>query len=357
MMKQADIAKQRLHSQQLSGTQLKTAPEMVAWFGAVQAQEYQQAKWALGLRLPHLQEHDIEKDFTAGRILRTHLLRPTWHFVAAADIRWLLELTGPRVHGVSAYMYRQGGLDAKTFSRCHDIIGKALQGGKQLTRDALNDELKKHKIEASGHKLSYIMMHAELEGLICSGARQGKQFTYALMDERVPATKSKTREEALATLSRRYVNSRGPATAADFATWSGLTQADCKKGLESIRKEVETVVADNVTYYLPAKPAPVIQTAGRLLLLPIYDELVMGYRNRDAILQFYQHSKPRPVLTFDNTLVYDGQIIGTWKRAIRPKVIELDYVPFAPLSKTQQSELKKALQRYRTFMNLELLHT
>ncbi|MES2284765.1 MAG: winged helix DNA-binding domain-containing protein [Bacteroidota bacterium] len=235
-MELSEIAKYRLINQQIAGTKIKTVSEMVAWFCAVQAQEYGPTKWGLGLRLPHLKDKDIEKDFTDGKILRTHLLRPTWHFVAAKDIRWILMLTAPRVNAANASMYRKLELDSGIFNRCNAILIKTLQGGRQLTRDTLNEEFKKKKILAKGHRLSYIMMRAELDGIICSGANQGNQFTYSLLEERVPAFGLKNKEEALAELTKRYFTSRGPATIKDLSTWSGLTLTDCRKGIEMVKQ-------------------------------------------------------------------------------------------------------------------------
>ena len=182
-MNLTDIARLRLFSQQLGVTTMNMAVDMVEWFAAVQGQEYAQAKWGLGLRLPHLKDIDIEQELIQGKILRTHLLRPTWHFVAAKDIHWLLALTAPRVHVANAFMYRQLELDKKFFTRCNKAIIKILEGCKQLTRNEINEALKKQKIKAEGLRLVYIMMNAELEGIICSGARRGNQFTYALIDE------------------------------------------------------------------------------------------------------------------------------------------------------------------------------
>lgn len=244
----AEIARYRLINQQLADTRIKSAVEMVEWFGAVQGQEYGPTKWGLGLRLPHLTDCDIEKELAEGRILRTHLLRPTWHFVSAADIHWLLKLTAPRVYKVNAFMYRRLELGEKVLNRCNEIIVETLQGGKQLTREAINEELKKNDILAKGHRLSYIMMNAELEGVICSGPRQGNQFTYALLDERVKCGKSLEKDEALAELSKRYFSSRGPATVKDFATWSGLTITDCKKGMEMNKALLQKEIIEQQEY-------------------------------------------------------------------------------------------------------------
>lgn len=281
------IAKLRLISQQLNASKIKAAPEMVAHFGAVQAQEYSPSKWGLGLRLPHLSDTDIENDFTQGRILRTHVLRPTWHFVDAADIRWLLMLTAPRVKAVNQFMYRKMELTQADFSHSRKIIEKALTG-KQLTREAINSEFKKHHIEASGTRLVCLMMQAELDGIICSGARQGKQFTYALLEERVPKTTTKTRDEALSELAKRFFTSRGPTTVKDFSAWSGLTVTDCRSGIEMVRDAFAEATVDHETYFFEEAILSQKQPSDQLHLLPIYDEMIMGYKNRDALLQYMQ---------------------------------------------------------------------
>ena len=349
----SEIVTQRLAAQQLTQTEFKKPVELLRWFAAMQAQEYGPTKWSFGLRIPSLTDADVEKDFTSGKILRTHLLRPTWHFVAAEDIRWMLELTKDRVHAVNAFMYRQTELDKKLFTKCTKLIIKSLEGNKQLTRDGINKEFKKAKVAAEGHRLSYIMMHAELEGIICSGARDGNQFTYALLDERVTSAKAKTRDEALAELTNRYFISRGPATVHDFATWSGLTLADCKKGIESVKEKLFEETADDKIYYHSGQAGKRISKT--IHLLPIYDEYIMGYKNRDAILQEYNSLKPRPAYGFDNTIISNGQIIGTWRRVIKPKTIELQYKVFRPFTATEKTGFKKAIDRYQKFTRLEII--
>jgi hypothetical protein len=172
-----ELTQCRLINQQLAKTRIGSASEMVSFFCAIQGQEYAQAKWGIGLRLAKMKDITIEDDLNQGRILRTHLLRPTWHFVAADDIHWVLELTSKQVHKANSYMYRKLELDTNTLNACKDIIIKSLAGGKQLTRNEINERFKSKNITAQGHRLSYIMMHAELEKIICSGARRGNQFT------------------------------------------------------------------------------------------------------------------------------------------------------------------------------------
>ncbi len=344
-----DLAKFRLSSQQLCGTNLKTAQQMVRWFGAVQGQEYAQTKWGLGLRLPELDEPDIEQELVTGKILRTHLLRPTWHFVAAPDIRWLLELTAPQVNRVNAYMYRKLELDEPVFNRCNELLISLLEGGKQLTRAAVNETFQQHKIEARGHRLSYIMMYAELAGIVCSGARQGNQFTYALLDEQVPAAGSYSREEALAELTRRYFSSRGPATLNDFATWSGLARTACKSGMELIRSSLEKItLPDNDYYFIP--PLPLLKEhVPALQLLPVYDEYVMGYRDRSAFFEFRKQLRPSPPVYFDSIIIDEGQQIGTWRRTLTGKTVDLELAFFRPLSARQDQSFRLAVRRLEAF--------
>ena len=226
-MAHLDIAQQRLIKQRLAADHFEKPAEVVDWLVAVQAQDYAGAKWALGLRLHDAHDADLDRAFNAGSILRTHVMRPTWHFVTPIDIRWLLTLTAPRVHAANAHRYRELELDDATLKRSRKVLTKTLQGGQHLTREELGEALENAGIaEAKGQRLAYMVMAAELDGLICSGPRRGKQFTYALLEERVQPGATLTHDEALATFTRRYFTGHGPATVQDFAKWSGLTIAD-----------------------------------------------------------------------------------------------------------------------------------
>src|SRR5579859_7689416 len=228
-----DIAHRRLHNQFLSQQTFEKPGELVQWLGAVQAQDYGAAKWALGLRLHGTTDTMIEQAFAGGEILRTHVMRPTWHFVTPADIRWMLMLTAPRVLAASAYYFRLSELDDALFAKTNAALAEALQGDKQLTRSELALALQQAGIAVGDLlRLTYIIMRAELDGIICSGARRGKQFTYALLDERVPQSRVLDHNEALAEFALRYFTGHGPATLQDFVWWSGLTVADAKAGLE-----------------------------------------------------------------------------------------------------------------------------
>lgn len=345
-----EIAYLRYQNQHLAAASGKTALQLLRQFAAVQAQEYAQSKWTLGLRISGTNDVTIEKAISSGKILRTHLLRPTWHFVAAQDIRWLLQLTAPRVHAANAFMYRQEKLDTKLLQHCAKIIADVLKKtAKHCTREELATALQQQKIIASGHRLSYIMLYAELEAVICSGARRGNQFTYALLEEYAKPGESFNKSTALAELAKRYYTSRGPATIHDFSTWSGLTITDCKHATQSLSAKLNIAEVEGKEYFWSKTAKPSTTTSNDIQLLPIYDEFIMGYKDRSAIFQQYNALKKKPVLKYDCMIVEAGQVIGTWKRTPAEKKITLFADFFQPLTKAQQTEFENVIEKFQIF--------
>jgi hypothetical protein len=347
------LAHQRLHNQHLAPAVFNQPGDIVRWMGAVQSQDYSAAKWAIALRSLDLRDADIERSFNAGDFLRTHVLRPTWHFIAPEDVRWMLALTAPHVHVAMSYYRRQLGLDAAILSQSNAVIARALQGGKQLTRAEMAAVLEQAGIDTAGLRLNYLAMAAELDGIICSGGRRGKQFTYALLDERVPVSKKLEGGEALVELTLRYFRSHGPATEQDFAWWSGLRRDQIRAGLEMVKDRLEQLDKDGKTFWLaplqlsdPASP----QAAH---LLPNYDEFVVGYTDRSAIFNPAHVGKldDRQNPLYQNTLVIGGQIAGTWKRTIKTETLTVKMVPFTPLSEADTLALSRAAQRYGRFLD------
>ena len=267
--------------------------------------------------------HFIEQAFTDGTILRTHILRPTWHFVLPADIRWMLALTAPRIIAASAYYYRTLGLDDTVFSHSNAVLAKALQGGKQLTRPELVSVLQQAGIVTDDlQRFTYIIMRAELDGIICSGGRRGKQFTYALLDERAPQARILDREEALAELAGRYFTSHGPATLQDFVWWSGLTVADARIGLELVTSQLMHEVIDGQTYWRSASMPSAKDLSQTIYLLPNFDEYTVGYTDRSAIFDMSDAEKfDTPGNVLNPTIVLDGLVVGTWKRTIKKDTV------------------------------------
>lgn len=347
-----EIGLQRLYNQRLIGTTFNTPEEVVLWMGAVQSQEYQPAKWSLGLRIQNPTDDSIEQAFTDGRILRTHVLRPTWHFVIPADIRWMLELTAPRVNALSAYYYRQLELDDALFARSNAIFVEALENNHYLTRAELKSELAEAGIIAEGVRLSYIVMRAELDAVICSGPRRGKQFTYALLAERAPQALVLERDEALAELTRRYFSGHGPATLRDFVWWSGLTVADAKRGLEMVSWHLNHLEINEQTYWLSASMSPVIEPSQMAYLLPTFDEFVVGYTSFDQTRLGGHPPDKKEVYYSYSTLVVADRIAGSWKRTLNRGTAVIDIAPFCPLSTTESESITAAAQRYGDFLNV-----
>ena len=242
----------RFANQQLVKPEFRDPANLVAWMGAVQAQDFPGARWALGMRLSGATDLDILDAFDEGRILRTHILRPTWHFVAPADIRWMLAVSAPRMHVANGSSYRTNGLESSSLPRGAAIICRALEGGRHLTRGELGDQLASAGLPHTGSALAHIVMFAELEALICSGPLRGRQFTYSLLDERVPPAASLDPDEALGELARRYFTSHGPATVRDFAWWSGLTTTLVRRGLAVAGRHLARREADGREHWFAA---------------------------------------------------------------------------------------------------------
>jgi Winged helix DNA-binding domain len=353
IMTNLDIAHQRLHNQLISQRTFEKPGDVVEWLGAVQAQDYAAAKWAVGLRLQGTTDDDIEQAFAGGAILRTHLMRPTWHFVSPADIRWMLALTAPRINAANAYHYRRLELDDAIFTRSNAALANALQGGKQLTRPELVSMLKLAGITTGDLlRFAYIMMRAELDGIVCSGARRGKQFTYTLLDERAPQARTLDRDEALAEFARRYFTSHGPATLQDFVWWSGLTVADARAGLEMVTPQLMHEVINGQAYWFSMSTPPAKDLSQTIYLLPNFDEYTVGYTDRSAVIDVSDATK------FDTrgnvlnpTIVMDGRVVGTWKRTLKKDAVIITPNLFAPLNEAETRAFAAAANRYGAFLD------
>ena len=347
------IAQLRLRNHRITRAGLRRPEDVVRWFGAVQAQEYEPAKWALGLRLRDgAVDAEVERAFDDGRILRTHVMRPTWHFVTPADIRWLIDLTGPRVQQRMTPYNRHLELDARIFAKGLKTFERALRDHQYLTRIELSERLADAGMPMTGQRLAHVTMEGELAGLVCSGPRRGKNFTYALLAERAPDAARLSRDEALAELTRRFFSSHGPATVRDFVWWSGLTTADAKRGLEinkARRKEI-----DGKTYWTIGPPPAAATRDHRVHLLPIYDEYIVAYRDREAV----PHAAPdtsgnRTQLTiFQHALIVDGQVVGTWRTTPAQRG-HATIVPLRRLTADERHALAHAVQRYERFVNAD----
>lgn len=347
-----NIAEQRLYSQRLQGSPLASAVEVVRWLGAVQAQDYPAAKWGVAQRMTSGTDAMLDAAFNGGEIIRTHVLRPTWHFVAPEDLRWMLALTSPRVHMANRGSYRRLELDPALLRKACKIITQSLEGGRYRTRGEIGEALGRKKIVCTALRLSHIMMYAELEGLVCSGPLRGRQHTYALVDERVPPAPARPREEALAELARRYFASHGPATAHDFAWWSGLTVTDARRAVQSLGDALEATTIDGRTYWWAGPPAPANRREPRVHLLPNFDEHVVAYRDHGPSVD---PRTPQVLADWWNTMgthpfVLNGLIIGGWKRSVASDRVTLELVLHTDLRAWEREKLKEAVRRYGDFL-------
>lgn len=349
-----ELISERLQHQQLIRSTKKTPVDVVSWLGAMQAQDFIGAKWAIGLRAPGCHDADIEDAFNDGRILRTHVLRPTWHFVAAADVKWMLALSAPRVHAANAYYYKQAGIDAKVLARSCAMISRVLEGGAFKTRAELAVALKKAKVPADGLKLAYIMMHAELEGVITSGPRRGKQSTYALLAERAPHARELGRDEALVELVKRYFCSHGPATIRDFVWWSGLTVKDAQLGIDAAQSVLQQETIDGRVYWSACAGAMPRAKGTLALLLPNYDEYLIAYKDRSAVIDSSQAANivARSNGAFPHHLIIDGTLAGSWRREIKGNSVSVEVAPYKPLTPAQNRAVMSAVDCYGDFVGL-----
>jgi hypothetical protein len=281
-------------------------------------------------------------------------MRPTWHFVLPADIRWLLELTAPRVNAVSASYYRRFELDDATFARGNDLLARALQGGNQLTRPELARVLGDGGIDASSLRLGYLLMRAEIDAVICSGALRGKQFTYALLDERAPSTRSLARDEALAELTRRYFTSHGPATVQDYAWWSGLTVADARAGIAMVRTDLTQETMDGKTYWFAGATAVSEETYPIVHLLPNYDEHLIAYKDHGPSFdaEVLKTLDPQADVLMAHIIVMNGHVIGGWRRTLKKNEAIITTKLLVPLSRSERAALEAAAVRYGQFMGM-----
>lgn len=328
-----NVARQRLHSQLLGGNPAATPHETVAHFGAMQAQDYLAALWAVGVRTPGATERDVERAIEQREIVRCWSMRGTLHFVAAEDVRWMLELRAPRVlkrHRLR--LERDFELDARVLRRCRTVVERALQGGNALTRVEIYALLDQAKIDTRNSRGLHILFALAHERLICFGARRGKQPTFVLLDEWVPPSKPKAREEALAELARRYFTSHGPATIADFAWWSGLTTTEAKEAL-SLAGAIDHAHVAKWTVHL----------------LPPFDEYTVAYKDRSAVIDPANAKRVNAGGGMINAIaVVNGLVVGSWKRELRDGKVTV--TPFRELSARETRALDKEAARYARFL-------
>jgi hypothetical protein len=367
------VLRRRLATQRLQAAGLPSAADVVRLLGCVQSQEYAHALWSLGMRTSGLNVADVQAEFDSGDFLRTHILRPTWHFVAAEDIRWILEVTAPRVQKLNQTIYRRERLDPATLDRGLALIVEELKGGRHRTRAELGQALAEQGLASQRLRLAYIVMNAELEGVICSGPMRGAQQTYALLDERAPRSAasanalrasanrgggfqarcaSSSRKGDAAELARRFFLGHGPASIQDLARWSSLTISQCRDALEAIRDQLHCVYVDGVELWCDPS-APQVAPSAEALLLPLYDELTLSY----PLINFPQangHPHAPGEDLFVGSVIIAETNVGTWRRTVQGRKMIMEIALAPGVVARSRLLVEAAASRLASFVGKEL---
>ncbi len=348
-MNTTDILHIRLHNQLLAGSHLKEPQEVIAYMGAMQAQAYEMAKWGIGLRLPGATNKSVEEAVNEGKIIRTHILRPTWHFVAAEDIHWMLELSAPRIKPMFVNYGKMNGVDEETIIKNVRLLAGILEKYGHLTKQEIEEHLKAEGYDTARYETSYILSCAEQEGIVCNGVVRGAKQTYALLHERVPKTHSLVKEEALERLARKFFTSHGPATLDDYVWWSGLLVSDARKSMELIKDDFISEEIDGKSYWMKNNiQIPSIET-NLALLLPAFDEYVVSYKDRSNMVN-PEHWKPISKNgMFAPTLHLNGKMLGHWRKVNKKNKIEIELTFFEKTPQKQQNLFKEYIQRCTAF--------
>jgi len=355
-MTHEEISHYRLVSQKLYKTTSCSPQEIVKHFGAMQAQDYAMAKWAIGSRCDS-GEKEIEEAINSGKIIRTHILRPTWHFVSPDDIYWMLELSAPQVKRFTASAAKKFGYDEKKLNQVNTSIEKLLAGNNHLTRDEIMQELDIKKTSKEDFLSAAIMMNAELDGLVCNGKMKGKQITYALLEERVSKPNSKlTKEEALAKLAQRYFESHGPATVLDFSWWSGFPPTICQKTINAIELQLNRITIDNQEYWFKKDLKDENDFRESVHFLPAFDEILISYKTREASFNTEHQSK---VFTnngiFKPIILENGKVIGIWKRTFKKDHARIETEFFNETEVSKKQILFEEIKSFETYLETKIV--
>lgn len=355
-MTHSEISHHRMVSQKLFNTEKCSPQEIVHHLGAMQAQDYAMAKWAIGSRCD-ASEKEIEEAVNSAQIIRTHILRPTWHFVSAEDIYWMLDVSGPQVQKMTLSAAKKYGYDLKKLEQTNSKIEKLLAGNNHLTRDDIMKELDIKKSSKEDFLAAAIMMHAELEGLVCNGKMKGKQITYALLEERVQKPKTNlTKEDGLAKLALRYFESHGPATLLDFSWWSGFSPTICKNTINAIELQLNIIEIENQAYYFVNQLSDEKIFRESVHFLPAFDEILIAYKTREASILLEHQNK-----TFTNNGIFkpiileNGKVIGTWKRTIKKDHAKIETEFFNETESSKKEILFDGLKAFENYLETKIV--
>lgn len=341
----------RMHSQQLATPDFEHPKDLVSWMGAIQAQDYPMSKWGVGSRLQSGSLQTVDEALKRGEILRTHVLRPTWHLVAAEDIRWMLRLSAGRIKSAYASYAKvlKSDITEKQYGQFNDLVVSILEGNKSLTKQEIETEVNQRGLETEEHLIERLIGNSEVEGIICSGVDKGGKPTYALLDERASQVAEIHKEEALARLASRYFQSHSPASLADFAWWSGLSVTEAKQAVGLIKAEL-IIDSDNLFVHESYREVSLSQY-DILHLLPSFDEYLISYKDRTAVLDLEHHPKAfNRFGTFYPVILYNGKVVGNWSKSVKKGQVVIETTFFDPKLRIGKELIEKAKNRYNSFI-------
>lgn len=346
-----DIAHLRLINQLIVGSNLTDPADVVRTLGAIQAQDYGQSLWAVGLRTKGAKVGDVLQAVESGKILRTWPMRGTIHWVPAEDAKWMVALNGEKTISSARSRHVQMSLDDKVFGRAEELLRHELEGGKRLSRPKIRELLVENKFDVGEQRVGHVLGALSLRGVLCIGPMDGKQQTFVLLDEWAPKPRNLSREEGLRELAKRYFQSHGPATLIDFATWASLAQRDAKIGLELAKSHLTSVDIEGTDYWF-GRDVPTIdpREVGGTHLLAAFEEYLLGYKDRTAVVD-PEHA----VASYVNGIFYplivsDGRVLGTWRRTVNAKSISVSFLPFEPIPAPVMKQVHKQAELYGEFM-------
>lgn len=348
-----DVTSLRLVNQHLIGDKFSKPSDVVSHFGAVQAQDFPAAKWGLAQRMEKTTDIEIEKDFNEGKFIRTHIMRPTWHFVMPENLLWMQKLTSPNVKRLMNHYNRKLELTDNVFNKTTKLLVTSLKNKQYKTRQEIKKILEDIGIKTNVQRLAHILMWPELEGIICSGPRIGKQFSYALVDERIKNHTTLSKEKSLGTLATMYFISHGPAQLKDFSWWSGLSIKDSTEAIDSIKSKLSSEIKNGKTYYF-FDTSFVTVTKTTVFLLSIFDEYTIAYNDRTDLNQNEKDVEKMIMMgnALNSVVVMNGKVTGTWRRILKSKQIDISLSPFRKYTKEENELLQKQIENYGAFLEI-----
>ena len=350
-----EISNRRLTNQCIGSSIHDNVKNLVSSMGAIQAQDFAMAKWAIGIRVAKSTINDINEAFNKGDLIRTHLMRPTWHIVSSNDVHWMLDLTAQRIKSSLRSRHTELGLNSEALNKANRIIEKELGETTFQTREKLALKLNESGIRTDENRLSHILFNAELEKLVCSGPVDKNNQTYTLLNSWVPKTKTLLHDEALAELARRYFSSHGPATLKDFTWWSGLPVGEARKALDYAKDSFISETINSETYWFTEPSTESANTSSSTFLLPAYDEFLISYADRSAsILQVDNKKAISNNGIFRPVIVENGQVTGLWKRTIKNKYAIIEFDVWQQPTLQLKEKLEAAALDFGRFLELEI---